>query len=456
MNYNKKVVQFILALLISLLAFSIYVVVEKINNQQLQNISILSDLFKTKKIKKVDTLIAPIILKKVDTSIVSLNNLDSSYNTLHNFITPNRLTNFSIDTSKIVVESFIQKLIALKKNKKGKIRIAYLGDSIIEGGLVSQTLRKKLQEYFGGNGVGFVPITSPVAGFRTSVRHSFSTKWKESSFRNRISVTPLYLSGKTFFSIGYNWMEATDNTYTNKAVPLEKYLLCGYKATTGRIAVNSSFNVIKPTTSFNKILLDKSVNNKIKLEISDGLLPLYGISFETENGVIVDNFSYRGSGGFEFVSIDTSFLKQVSQTQPFDLIIMQYGVNVLNHPNNNNFNWYYKAMLTSITNLKKCFNNTDFILISTADKSFRYSDGTHTAIGMDSLIATQEKISFEMGMAFFNTYNSMGGYNSMVDWVNRNPRLAAKDYTHLNAKGAEVLGNGIFDGIMFEYLKANK
>ena len=184
-------------------------------------------------------------------------------------------------------------------------------------------------------------------------------------------------------------------------------------------------------------------------------MPLYGISFETENGIVVDNFSYRGSGGFEFVNIDSSFLKTVAKTQPYDLIIMQYGVNVLNHPNNNNFNWYYKAMLTSINNLKKCFN-TDFVLISSADKSFRYSDGTHTAIGMDSLIATQEKISFETGMAFFNTYNSMGGYNSMVDWVNRNPRLAAKDYTHLNAKGAEILGNGIFESIMYEYYKAEK
>jgi hypothetical protein len=456
MNYNKKVVQFVFALLISLLALSVYIVVEKINNPQLQNISILSDIFTNKKAKKIDSIHVSTKIEKVDTSKVNLNNLDSSYNTLHNFTTPNRLTNFSIDTTKIVAESFIQKLIALKKTKKGKIRIAYLGDSMIEGDLVSQTLRKKLQEYFGGEGVGFVPITSPVAGFRTSVKHSFSAKWKESSFRNRISVTPLYLSGKTFFSMGYNWMEATDNTYIKRTQPLEKYLLCGYKALSGRVAVNGSFNAIKPTATFNKILMDKSVNNKIKLEISDGLLPLYGISFETENGVIVDNFSYRGSGGFEFVSIDTSFLKQVSETQPFDLIIMQYGVNVLNHPNNNNFNWYYKAMLTSITNLKKCFPKTDFVLISTADKSFRYSDGTHTAIGMDSLIATQEKISFEMGMAFFNTYNSMGGYNSMVDWVNRNPRLAAKDYTHLNAKGAEVLGNGIFDGIMYEYQKANK
>jgi lysophospholipase L1-like esterase len=59
-------------------------------------------------------------------------------------------------------------------------------------------------------------------------------------------------------------------------------------------------------------------------------------------------------------------------------------------------------------------------------------------------------------MAFFNTYNSMGGYNSMVTWANGKPQLAAKDYTHLNGKGAEILGTGIYNSIMFEVNKAER
>jgi hypothetical protein len=185
-------------------------------------------------------------------------------------------------------------------------------------------------------------------------------------------------------------------------------------------------------------------------------LPFYGISIETNDGVIVDNFSFRGLGGFEFMNIDSSFLKQVAATQPYDLIIMQYGVNLLNHPNNNSFGWYYKAMFSCINKLKSCFKGTDFLLVSSADKSFKYSNGTHTAIGMDSLIATQERIAFDSKIAFFNTYSSMGGYNSMVNWANGNPQLAAKDYTHLNAKGAEVLGTGIYNAFMFEVGKIER
>ena len=455
MNYNKKVLQFVLLSIGSLLMISLFTHIQKIENTQLQNISVISDIVSSNSKPKIDTLAKKNEVVLIDTPVQKISTLDSSFNVLQHFTTPNRLTNFSTDTSKIVVENFIQKLIALRKTKKGKIRIAYLGDSMIEGDLVSQTLRKLLQETFGGSGVGFVPITSAVAGFRASVKHSFSAKWRESNFRNRISNSPLYLSGKTFFSNGYNWMEAIDNTY-DKSVSLQKYLLCGYRANSGQIAVNSSFISIKPTNDFNRILLNNSNSNRLKLEVSDGLLPLYGLSFESEDGVIVDNFSFRGSGGFEFVNIDSNFLKKISTTQPYDLIIMQYGVNVLNHPNNNNFNWYYKAMITSINKLKKAFSNTDFILISSADKSFKYRNGTRTAIGMDSLIATQEKIAFETNLAFFNTYNSMGGYNSMISWVNGNPKLAARDYTHLNSKGAEILGNGIYNSLLFEVNKADK
>lgn len=61
--------------------------------------------------------------------------------------------------------------------REGQIRIAYYGDSSIEGDLVSQTLRDSLQRRFGGKGVGFVPITTNVSGFRRSVRHRFSPNW---------------------------------------------------------------------------------------------------------------------------------------------------------------------------------------------------------------------------------------------------------------------------------------
>ena len=58
-----------------------------------------------------------------------------------------------------------------------QIRIAYFGDSSIEGDLISQTVRDSLQRRFGGSGVGFMPITSKTSGFRRSIRHFYSKNW---------------------------------------------------------------------------------------------------------------------------------------------------------------------------------------------------------------------------------------------------------------------------------------
>lgn len=53
------------------------------------------------------------------------------------------------------------------------VRIAYFGDSFIEADILTADLREMLQERYGGCGVGFVPVTSAVSGFRPTVGHRF-------------------------------------------------------------------------------------------------------------------------------------------------------------------------------------------------------------------------------------------------------------------------------------------
>ena len=57
--------------------------------------------------------------------------------------------------------------------KRRPVRIAYFGDSFIEADILTGDLRKMLQKRFGGSGVGYVPVTTRIAGFRRSVRQSF-------------------------------------------------------------------------------------------------------------------------------------------------------------------------------------------------------------------------------------------------------------------------------------------
>lgn len=50
------------------------------------------------------------------------------------------------------------------------VRIAFMGDSFVEGDILTADLRESLQDTFGGGGVGFVPAASPFTGFRQTVK----------------------------------------------------------------------------------------------------------------------------------------------------------------------------------------------------------------------------------------------------------------------------------------------
>jgi hypothetical protein len=69
-----------------------------------------------------------------------------------------------------------------KPGRKKNLRVAYYSDSTIEGDLITAPLRHSFQSVYGGSGVGMVPITSIVAGFRQTIRHSFSKNWESISF----------------------------------------------------------------------------------------------------------------------------------------------------------------------------------------------------------------------------------------------------------------------------------
>lgn len=367
---------------------------------------------------------------------------------------PRLITDFNADTTTASMQSFLEKLQALRSGQKRKVRIAYFGDSMIEGDLLTQTFRQLLQQTFGGSGVGFVPIKSPVAKFRQTVSTSNAGNWEEENFKEGKS-NHLYLSGHLFRANGAS-VQMTDQTIKDSTAILEKSLLCGPSSAPLNITVNNNSVSIHPDRPLNRIQLGNDVNRTVKLGLSDPQLPVYGISFESESGIIVDNFSFRGITGIEFARIDSAFLSAIAQDNPYDLIIFQYGVNLLFRPNDKNFSWYARVMLPVVKKLRNCFPNSDFLLVSTADRAFRYGGEYKSAIGIDSLVKVQALLAYETNSSFYNQFAAMGGTNSIVEWARMKPSLANQDYVHPNHRGAEVLAHYLFDAIMRDLQKYTK
>lgn len=179
---------------------------------------------------------------------------------------------------------------------------------MIEGDLLTQTLRKLLQQEYGGYGVGYLPISSNVAGFRQTATTSASG-WNDTSFKTK-GATNMYLSGHYFTGDGSG--SYTDNTIKNDslATPITKSVIYGRGG--GSVSVNGTELSLGGNASVNKESITDS-SHQIKLKGNAGSTPIYGVSFESQKGIFVDNFSFRGITGVELNKLDEDFIKAIQK-----------------------------------------------------------------------------------------------------------------------------------------------
>ncbi|MEI6816750.1 MAG: hypothetical protein WCL14_09095, partial [Bacteroidota bacterium] len=244
---------------------------------------------------------------------------------------------------------------SLQQTKKGKhkTRIAYFGDSMIEGDLLTRELRELLQSRFGGKGVGFVPITSPVAGFRQTIIQTFSTDWAASSFtENNKPDRMIGIAGYVFNPLIDSRINAADFSHHSFNHSWVKYKACPtcfnakqfdeaylyYGKGNPRSFINYTWgiedNLYKPldgAEDLNRTALNTELPaGKCEVNFFAGeKINVYGLSFESADGVILDNYSFRGNSGLAFSVVPYKLMKDFAATFEYDLIIVHYGLNVI-------------------------------------------------------------------------------------------------------------------------------
>lgn len=349
---------------------------------------------------------------------------------------------------------------ALKTKKK--VRVAYYGDSQIEGDLITKELREKFQDNFGGEGVGFVGITSITAGFRQTITHTFSNNWKYVSMVNtKSSGAGLGISGERFSVISDSISNsASINISASKSYKRYKglnslYLYYGKTEKPFKISFESdgkSFDKeLKDTLAVNRTLISNQNLEKIKIKIkANSNQHFYGLSSESDSGVIIDNFSSRGNSGLALASINSEILKSFNKWMDYDLIVFQFGINVTN-ANMKDYNWYYKAFLKVIEHYKKNFPNTSILIIGLADRGYKNVDEIITNPSIPLILKSQYKTAISADVSFYNLFEAMGSYNSMKVWADKKPPLANKDYTHFNHRGGATVAGYLFEFLNNQY-----
>lgn len=343
-------------------------------------------------------------------------------------------------------------------NESRSTRIAFYGDSFIEGDVFCGSFRDSLQSIFGGRGVGFVPITSDVTGFRNTIKHDFDHWETHSVIHKKDSTVEYGPSGFCFLPQEGNWVEFRGSKQRFlKDFNTVKLYYKTYKSATVRYTINKDTaaegTILQPSAHLQEVVVNK--NNiqsiRIKFEPFDSLY-LYGASMENGGGVYVDNFSLRGNSGISLLGIPDAMLKKFNGYRQYKLVILQFGLNMVVEESLD-YNAYVKRMVKVISKLKKCFPRASFLLIGVSDRSSNLSGEYRTMAAIPAMRNAQREIARQTRIAFWDLFEAMGGENSMVKFVQSSPALAARDYTHLNFNGGKKMAGSLMKSLLHEHKK---
>lgn len=341
------------------------------------------------------------------------------------------------------------------KTMKRPVRIAYFGDSFIEADIFTADLREMLQNEFGGCGVGYVPVTSSISGYRPTVRHSFGG-WSSHSSNDSVGFNRALqdISGHYFFPREGAYVQLKgQNKYASRLDTCEVstfyFLNKGFAAIRSKVNGAGEGELHEETGDGDMQTL--SVEGRIgqvrwSVEQSDSVT-FYGVAMDGKRGISLDNFSVRGSSGLHLRSIPLRTLLAFRRLRTYDLIVIQYGLNVATE-RGVKYDGYKKGMLTVVEHLKTAFPEAGILLVSVGDREYKNENGDlRTMPGVKNLIRYQQSIAADSHIAFWNMYDAMGGQGSIVEMIDR--KMANLDYTHINFKGGKHLAGILFETLMY-------
>lgn len=405
-------------------------------------------------------------LSAIDSAIIQ-HRLDS----LHNFRKSLQVT----DKSKPALHRFFD---ALDNAKSKKVRIMHYGDSQIEVDRITSYVRNEFQKKFGGNGAGLFPVVDIAP--KMSVNISYSENWKrypgfglKDSTVNHNNYGPL-ISMSRYAPIPQTSIFTEENPtheawivinkpkgaysqtknynqlrvlLSNALTPVFYTILAdGVALKEGTIPPNSPFIELKAT-------FDKTPE-EIKITFSGKDSPdVYGVSIEGTTGVVMDNIPLRGSSGTVFSKLDKTLLANAYANLSPNLIILQFGGNVMPYiKSEKECSDYGNWFKSQIYFLKKLNPNAAFIVIGPSDMSIKEKTEYITYPFLESVRDALKEAALSTDCVFWDMYEVMGGKNSMPKWVNAEPALAASDYTHFTPEGAKKISEEFYKKLMEMYV----
>ncbi|MBR3886775.1 MAG: hypothetical protein IKJ21_04150 [Alistipes sp.] len=347
---------------------------------------------------------------------------------------------------------FYEKLLAGQE----PVRVAFMGDSFVEGDILTADLRELLQDTFMGGGVGFVPFASPFTGFRQTIKTT-SKGWTPYNIMQRKSVPEPYVGD--FFVSGWvarpaagastRWEMSSKRRHLEECSRARLLFICREAA---RIAVTLNDGEerifeFEADDVVRQIVVEEERISSLEMKILSGEAGFTGIGadFDSKEGVAVDNFSIRSNNGQAMFWSSAAVNAQIHTMRAYDLVILQYGLNIM-QADRHNYSLYGEQVKKMIRYAESCFPGAAILVMGVSDRSQRGEQGIVPMSSAVDLTASQREAAEKCGASFWNTYEAMQRMGGMTRFVENG--WAGKDYTHINYAGGREIARQLYYGLL--------
>ena len=347
---------------------------------------------------------------------------------------------------------FYEKLLAGQE----PVRVAFMGDSFVEGDILTADLRELLQDTFTGGGVGFVPFASPFTGFRQTIKTT-SKGWTPYNIMQRKSVPEPYVGD--FFVSGWvarpaagastRWEMSSKRRHLEECSRARLLFICREAASIS-VKLNDGEERIfefEADDVVRQIVVEEERISSLEMKILSGEAGFTGIGadFDSKEGVAVDNFSIRSNNGQAMFWSSAAVNAQIHTMRAYDLVILQYGLNIM-QADRHNYSLYGEQVEKMIRYAESCFPGAAILVMGVSDRSQRGEQGIVPMSSAVDLTASQREAAEKCGASFWNTYEAMQRMGGMTRFVENG--WAGKDYTHINYAGGREIARQLYYGLL--------
>ena len=372
--------------------------------------------------------------------------------------------------SPLIMEShamdfYFQKLWEIENKQETIARALVWGDSTIAADGIIKEIRKNMQDRFGNAGAGFLPISLNSSWtIRKEILRKYSGWNTENFVYGKLDSKRYGLAGMVSSTSAKSKASVTMAGPKSEEgrIPSTRYqIFYQVQPKGGSFTVDigegvTEIQTISETVEERTIdLFATNGSEDINLNtLGNGSVTIYGVALESQStGVTWETFGVAGASISSMRKQDDLHIQQQIEARDPALLVYWTGGNELGYPSlkSNTGAGYKKVYREAIQKLKSGNSNASCLLIGPLDQGERVGGAVQSKPTLNKLIALQKEVAQELGCAYWDAQDAMGGPNSFAKWMSYTPTLASSDMSHLTGRGRKIIGDTLSDVLIRSY-----